>query len=165
MDLDGCLETARTCTCFRLRSAARAVTRLFDRALAPAGLKATQYTVLVASRIADGAPLTVLAAHLGMDQSTLARAIRPLLRRGLLERRRHGADARRVGLRLTPSGNRLIDAAHPRWRAAQDRVRALLGERPWAELLRRLEAVSKADPEGLTPGPPRKHSARPGGRR
>ena len=37
------------CTCAALRRAARRVTRAYDRALRPAGLRLTQYSVLAAS--------------------------------------------------------------------------------------------------------------------
>ena len=44
-------EVARACACANLRKAARVVTQLFDGVLAPSGLKATQFTLLVTSRL------------------------------------------------------------------------------------------------------------------
>ena len=39
-------EEGRACACGNLRKAARAVTKLFDEALRPAGLRATQFGIL-----------------------------------------------------------------------------------------------------------------------
>jgi hypothetical protein len=43
-----CKAMGMSCLCFQLRRAARAVTQHFDTVFAPAGLKATQFTLLSA---------------------------------------------------------------------------------------------------------------------
>ena len=50
-------EGARGCACGNIRQAARAVTQLFDEALRPAGLRATQFGILGATMVMG--PLTV----------------------------------------------------------------------------------------------------------
>src|ERR1700751_3034586 len=47
--------------------AARAVTRAYDEALRPVGLRSTQFTVLVAASVANGIPLNRLATMLGLE--------------------------------------------------------------------------------------------------
>ncbi len=71
------------CNCAALRQAARRVTRLYDEALAPTGLGANQYSILV--RLSGG-PSTIqeLAQRLVMDRSTLGHLLRPLEKRGLV---------------------------------------------------------------------------------
>ncbi len=131
------------CTCASVRRAARAVTRLYDAALRPAGLKATQFTVLAALAERGELPLTRLAAALEMDRTTLTRNLRPLVARGLIEAGRD--DDRRVRrLRLTDEGARTFERALPRWRDAQSRIVGALGDGRWTELLRDLEAVRAA---------------------
>ena len=51
LDTASLREVARTCACANLRKAARAVTQVFDEALAPSGLRITQFTLLVTSRL------------------------------------------------------------------------------------------------------------------
>ena len=61
------------------------VTQLFDAALAPSGLKATQFTLLVTSRLSGEATINGLAQRMAMDRTTLSRNLKPLVRDGLLE--------------------------------------------------------------------------------
>src|SRR5882762_6774389 len=72
-----------TCNCAAIRQAARRVTRLYDQALAPAGLRITQYPIL--SWLAATGPVTmnVLAERLAMDRATLGHNLRPLQAQGL----------------------------------------------------------------------------------
>lgn len=55
--------------------AARAVTRAYDEALRPVGLRSTQFTVLVAASVANGIPLNRLATMLGLERTTLTRSL------------------------------------------------------------------------------------------
>ena len=48
--------TGGACACFNLRKATRMVTQLYDEALKPAGIRATQLTVLAATRSAGPMP-------------------------------------------------------------------------------------------------------------
>ena len=73
---------ATLCACRNVRRAARAVTGLYDRILAPTGLRATQVTLLVALEKAGPIPFTRLAGVLGMDRTTLTRNLEPLRRAG-----------------------------------------------------------------------------------
>src|SRR5215831_1865518 len=72
------------CACHRVRTAARAVTRAYDEALRPVGLRATQLSVLVAAAADDALSITALAKFMGMDRSTLTRNLRPLESDGLI---------------------------------------------------------------------------------
>src|SRR5690606_24493942 len=85
---------ASSCTCFRLRRAARQVSQLYDHALAGAGLTVNQYSLLRHARTPQS--LGELAASLGMDRTTLTRNLRPLLRDGLLAEVRDEDPRRRV---------------------------------------------------------------------
>jgi len=48
-----CLTVASECTGFGLRKAARALGRIYDEAMAPTGLRATQFNLLVALSLAN----------------------------------------------------------------------------------------------------------------
>ena len=79
------VEVADGCACKNLRRSARAVTRLYDEALRPSGLRITQFTLLVAVALSEPVPITRLADALDLDRTTLARDLKPLTERGLLE--------------------------------------------------------------------------------
>ncbi len=135
-------EAARACTCASLRKAARAVTHAFDEALAASGLKATQFTVLVAAAHMGRAPLSRLAQALVMDRTTLTRNLRPLERQGLLTVG-PGSDRRVREIRLTAKGRKALERALPQWEKAQSRMRSGLGRKRWQGLIEDLDlAVS-----------------------
>ena len=132
---------AQGCTCGNLRRASRAVTQLFDSILQPSGLKATQFTLLVATAKLGPAPLTRLAEALLMDRTTLTRNLKPLERAGLV-RIDVGEDRRSRAISLTPKGRRTLDAALPLWESAQSRMVDGLGDTRWRRLTNDLSAVS-----------------------
>ena len=61
------LEPAQGCVCFNIRKSARAITQLYEDALRPTGLRATQFTLLVATRVMGTATINGLAKALVMD--------------------------------------------------------------------------------------------------
>jgi DNA-binding MarR family transcriptional regulator len=134
-------EAARDCACFNLRKAARAVTQLYEAALAPSGMHATQFSVLVALAVADGAPLSRVAEGLVMDRTTLTRNLRPLARRGWV-RIEAGEDRRERNLSLTRSGRAVLERALPLWQQAQARLHEVIGDARWARLLADLPVVT-----------------------
>src|SRR5215467_4500929 len=74
----------RRATCTTAKLAARAITRFYDAVLAPSGLRATQFAVLVGVFRGFGTSLTSLGRVLNMDRGSLTRNHRPLLRRRLV---------------------------------------------------------------------------------
>ena len=127
-------EIARACACTHLRKAARAVTQVFDEALGSSGLRATQFTLLVTSRLAGETPVRELAERMVMDRTTLSRNLKPLVRKGLLEVR-PGEDGRMRLVRITPEGERTLGRAYPLWERAQHEVVGSLGEDRYEALL------------------------------
>ena len=113
-DLAACAD----CHCLAARRQARKITRLYDAHLRPHGLRATQFSVLVALELGGGARLGALAESLGLDRTTLTRSAALMERTGWLEAA-SSADARERPLRLTAAGRRKLLAALPAWRAAQ----------------------------------------------
>jgi DNA-binding MarR family transcriptional regulator len=128
------------CTCANLRRAMRAVTQAYDAALAPTGLRATQFTVLAALSLSGDVPLGRLAKALGMDRTTLTRNLRPLSDRGLVEDVREGDQRVRL-VRLTASGRALLEDARPLWERVQERTVGGLGQTRWAGLLDDLDRL------------------------
>jgi DNA-binding MarR family transcriptional regulator len=127
-------EVARACACANLRKAARAVTQLFDEALAPSGLRATQFTLLVTSRLMGESTINKLAEKMAMDRTTLSRNLKPLVRSGLLEVR-SGEDGRTRLVRLTQAGEKALEEAYPLWQQAQRETVSALGEERYEALL------------------------------
>jgi DNA-binding MarR family transcriptional regulator len=128
------------CVCTTLRMATRAVARIYDEALAPYGLRTTQYSILARLEVEGPAPVSRLAARLVMDRSTLAREAAPLVRAGLIAEE-PGPDRRQRLLSLTAQGLSRLEAARPGWREAQRLVRDELGRERTDGLLGELRAL------------------------
>jgi DNA-binding MarR family transcriptional regulator len=130
-------STSSTCCVTALRKASRRVTQLYDEALAPIGLRSTQYSILVelGRRSREAPSLQTLADALVMDRSALGHTLRPLERDGLLEIQRGEKDGRQRHVVLTAQGKAVLGRARPLWLKAQERFCEVLGE-PEAALLR-----------------------------
>jgi len=134
-----------SCACFHVRRAARLVTQEYDAALAPLGLKATQYTVLCALAGKWPAPpsVVVLSEHLLVEPSALSRNVAGLVKRGLIQVAA-GRDRRERGLSLTAEGKGLFREGFPRWQKAQHSLRARLGDTAFAATLKTLGELTAA---------------------
>ena len=118
IDLAAC---AATCHCLTARREAREISRLYDEQLRPYGVRATQFSVLVALAVASDAPLGALADTLGMDRTTLTRSLALLGRKGWLAPA-PSDDARERRMALTAAGRRKLEQAYPAWQRAQRMV-------------------------------------------
>ena len=126
------------CTCFRVRGAARRVTQIYSRHLAPTGLKISQFSLL--GFVSARGPISIgqLSELLATDRTTLTRNLRPLLANGVIERVEAG-DRRRHELVATAAGRALFKRALPLWVEAEQEVRAAMGPRLTADLHGALE--------------------------
>jgi DNA-binding MarR family transcriptional regulator len=134
-------EVAAGCACRNLRRTARAVTQLYDETLRPSGLRITQFTLLVAVALSEPVPITRLADALDLDRTTLARDLKPLTERGLLEITA-GEDKRTRMVRLTVQGREAIARTYPLWQQAQAHIVQGSGADRWQALAGGLEEVA-----------------------
>jgi len=131
------------CACGRLRRATRALTQLYDEALAPSGLRVNQFALLRTLRRCGPMRITDLAARELIDRTALSRNLDPLVERGLVEVVR-GRDARTREVALTAAGRRELRIAEPHWARVQDDVAQRIGAGKLAvliEVLSDLEAL------------------------
>ena len=115
-----------TCHCNAIRQGARQVTQFYDRHLAPAGLRTSQYSMLLGLRRLGPTSINGLADAMVMDRTTMGRALKPLERDGLVAIG-PGPNGRTRALHLTEAGRMRLDQAEPLWRAAQDGFEARYG--------------------------------------
>lgn len=128
------------CLAVRLRSLHRAVTRLYDDALRPHGIRIGQLSLLtVVGRLGDARAADV-CRYLNMEKSTLSRDLAPLRANGWLETIA-GEDGREKRHRLTAEGAALVAAATPAWRDAQREAKRLLGAEAAEAISRAAEAA------------------------
>ena len=110
--------------------AASALRGHFERtALAPHDLTWTGWMVLWVVWIWDDVEARHVAAEAGISKGTLTGVASTLEKRGLLTRRTHPQDGRRVLLALTPKGKRLMKTLFPLFNAQETVVVAPLTAR------------------------------------
>ena len=114
------------CACGRLRRASRALTQLYDDAMAPAGLRVTQFSLLRTLARDGPSRISDLAERLLLDRTALSRNLDPLIDRGFVEIAR-GDDARTREAAMTSKGETALRRATPYWERAQEDVAARLG--------------------------------------
>src|SRR5580692_8664169 len=112
------------CTCGSLRKASRRISQFYDAALAPVGIKSTQFSIL--SEVDRGSlegrvTMCELATAMVMDRSTLGHNLKPLERDDLVVLRLSDEDRRKRYVELTVKGRAILRRARRLWRHAEGR--------------------------------------------
>ncbi len=123
---DAIEEISSGCLAVRVRMLGRAVTAVYERALASRELSVAQMNILVFVGKQGPCPPAVVGQMLQMERSTVSRNLRPMLERGWLAAETHDAGHLRE-VRLTARGRKELEAALPAWREAQAEAEKLLG--------------------------------------
>ena len=135
------LPNLTDCNCLAVRQAARYITQFYDRHLAAAGLRTTQYGILARLKRQGPMSINTLAAELVVDRTTLGRNIRPLERDGLIAIESDPSDGRSKILRLTKAGDARFQRAQKHWAQAQKRFERVYGGRQASRLREDLRAL------------------------
>jgi DNA-binding MarR family transcriptional regulator len=133
------------CNCGALRRASRRISQVYDAALAPAGIKSTQFAILSElerSGGADAVSMCKLAGAMIMDRSTLGHNLRPLQRDRLVAMRLAEDDRRKRYVELTPKGKGVLKHARNLWLRAEQNFEKVLGKRPAARLRAVLHGIA-----------------------
>jgi DNA-binding MarR family transcriptional regulator len=131
------------CMCASLRRSSRALTQLYDQALRPLGLRATQFTVLQALSLVGEVSQGGLGQILAMDSTTLTRTLEIMGRRNWIAKKQ-GKDRREWRLRLTKVGDSQFKRALSSWQGVQSKLRSQLGSDRWETLLNLTNIVTSA---------------------
>ncbi|MFG2266595.1 MarR family winged helix-turn-helix transcriptional regulator [Streptomyces sp. NPDC048720] len=134
-------DTSSSCNNLALRKAARYLSATYDKALAPTGLRATQFSILQKLSTHEQITISSLAEMIAMDRTTLASNLKPLAREGLVTVDPSPTDRRARVVTLTPDGLARMTAALPHWRAVQSDFEESFGGDKAAQLRAALEDV------------------------
>jgi DNA-binding MarR family transcriptional regulator len=139
------IQKCTACACFNLRKATRAMTRVYDEAMRPSGLRGTQFPILAALIMAGPSSISDMAQHLVMDRTTLARNLKPLEKQGMVSIS-PGKDKRTKLVSLTQKGEDTMANALPMWEKAQNMVVEKMGEDRWQMTLESLLLIPSLFP-------------------
>lgn len=125
--------TANSCIATRVRQLSRIVTRVYDDAMRPLGITASQYTLLTQLASRDGITAVEIGGDLDIEKSTLSRNLKRMLALNLITMD-PPAGRRGRGLHLTPKGSAVIREAYPVWLSAQQKAVSFMGPETRATL-------------------------------
>ncbi len=114
------------CIALSIRKADRVISQIYSDYLSPLSIKSTQFTVLRALHILGTTTAKQLQEALVMEQATVSRALKPLIRDGYIVAR-EGNDKREKVISLSKEGQALFGEAEKLWLQAQAHIRKQLG--------------------------------------
>ena len=133
------------CNCMTVRRAARQISNFYDSQLAPSGLRATQFAILVLVNRLEEVSVNMVAESLALDRTTAGKNLRPLAAAGLVKIAPSKSDGRLRAIRLTKAGSAALKVALPLWRAAQKNFETANGVDKVAGLRDSLRSLKFAD--------------------
>ncbi len=139
-EVELCFTALDACACGTLRAASRAITRYFEDALRPCGLRQTQMPILVMLVVHEQISVTQLAQQLVIDPTTMTRSLKTLAARGVITLK-FGKGGHTQAVSLTPRGRALLTQALPLWEHAQKQFVTEFGPKRWQQLQGLLPAV------------------------
>jgi DNA-binding MarR family transcriptional regulator len=115
---------------------------MYEEALRPLGLRATQLTILQVLERVGEVSQGRLGEILAMDSTSLTRTLAIMARKGWIAEQR-GVDRRERRIRLSAAGEAKLKRAMPVWEKVQARLRKKLGKREWGSLLKLTHHVTE----------------------
>lgn len=132
---------ARDCIAVRVRLLNRVVSKVYDDALRPLGIKTSQLNILVATAQLGLARPAEIGLSLKMDISTVSRNVDRMRTKGWIEVVDDEFDGRAHQFLLSEAGRQLLEKALPAWEKAQERAGKLLGPPALAGLVEAAERI------------------------
>jgi len=136
------LQNTMNCAAMRMRRATRKITDYYNAIMAPSGLHANQFMLLVPLYLQPELTINELAQAAELDRTTLTRNLKVLEERQLITLS-PGEDQRQRLIRLTIHGEQMVKIALPLWEQAQQQLVAQLGSSHLPQLFAYLDKIEK----------------------
>lgn len=136
-------EKHHHCYCIVMRQATNAVTKFYDKKLEPYGLTISQFSLLEDIAYLGVCSKTELSEYAKLDKSTIARNLKILRDKGLVEDL--AANGQRSSeITLTDLGRERLKQCYPLWKEAQAYVNERMGLGSAEEMRNFLEQIERA---------------------
>lgn len=139
--MEAAVSRADECNNLTLRKASRYLGATYDKALAPLGLRGTQFSILQQLSLREEMTISGLADVIAMDRTTMASNLKPLAREGLVTIETSATDRRARSVAITPDGLARFKSALPLWEGVQAEFEEKFGSGPAAQMRTLLRAV------------------------
>ena len=137
-------KIGQNCLMFNARRASRNLTRVYEQAFRTLDLTGGQFSILACLAGRGAMAITPLAEALGMDRTSLTRALAPLQRRGFVESADDLDDSRSRLVNITKEGREQFEQAVPLWESSQKRLSQRLTTTELNQFLTVLRKMGKA---------------------
>jgi DNA-binding MarR family transcriptional regulator len=107
------------CKCFQFRKISRVITQYYNKCLAPSGIKAMQFSIMVHLPENTETKLDEMSNYFGRDKGALSHNIKVLRKSGYIDVLRKEKN-RGNFYKLTDKGSKVIEKAIPLWEMAQN---------------------------------------------
>ena len=126
--------TSASCIATRIRQLSRIISRVYDEAMRPLGITASQFTLLAQLAQQDSITARQISTTLDIKESTLSRSLKRLFALGLITIGDPLGGRRGRALHLTVKGRAVITEAHRLWQSAQQKAARMMGPEGRAKL-------------------------------
>lgn len=133
------------CYNLKMRQASRVLTNHYDAYLREEGITVTQFSVLRAIWYLKSISQKDLQEVLVLQQTSLTRNLKPLIRDGYIEITSSPDDGRIKLVSLSDSGRALFEQSRKKWKKAQDSLSQQLGGQLSEQLLSVADAIIALD--------------------
>ena len=137
------LVMGKISSCFNLkmRQASRVLTSHYDSYLRPDGITVTQFSILRSLWYMKSTSQKDLQEVLVLQQTTLTRNLKPLIRDGYIQIKPSPEDGRIKLVSLTQQGKDLFQQARKNWKSAQAALSNRLGKEKGEQLVELADAI------------------------
>lgn len=129
------------CVGNKLRKATRSSSRFFDIIFAELGFKTTQIILMLHVGAEGIASVPSLSRALVMEQSTVSKNLKPLIKVGHIKKCEKNPKGRIISYSLTPEGFDVLERALPIWQSAHSKLIDKIGENVLDDLMSALDAT------------------------
>lgn len=131
------------CFNLKMRQASRVLTSYYDAYLQNYGITVTQFSILRSLWYMKSTSQKDLQEVLVLQQTTLTRSLKPLVRDGYIQIIPSVEDGRIKLVSLTDDGKTLFQNARKQWKKAQDNASKVLGDTVSEQILHVSDAILK----------------------
>lgn len=134
-------QKTSNCYCLQTRQAASAMKNYYDNFLNPSGVTVRQFSLLLNISKLSSCSIRELADAAGLDKSTLARSIKPLVKSGYVFDSK-SVNERNSKLSLTAKGITTLNYAAKLWAEAQKSLENKFGKKGMEQLISTLNLLN-----------------------
>lgn len=132
----------KECVAYNFSKTARHLAGFYRKIISRSGLQGVQFQLLLAIKLYEPTPISVLAKKLEIDRTTLSRNLKRLEKNNLVHFEQ-GDDQRVYNVQISERGDQILTNALPLWEEAQNKIVREFGIDNWQQMLAAMNKLEK----------------------